>query len=66
MNVIYCGMACKLLEHYMNKDDGPYVMIVNSSDIDKAYQMGFECLGYPNEIAKKISEEEYTELVKGC
>lgn len=62
MNVIYNGMKCRLLEYYIQKDDGPYVMIVNPSDIEKAYGMGLECLGYPTEIAKKISKEEYEEL----
>lgn len=62
MNVMYNGMPCRLLEYYMQEGDGPYVMIENSSDIDKAYKMGFDCLGYPTEIAKKISKEEYVEL----
>lgn len=62
MNVIYNGMQCRVLEYYMDKDGGPYVMIVNPADIDKAYEMGFECLGYPTEIAKRISREEYDKL----
>jgi len=62
MNVKYKGMTCKLLKYYISKGDGPYVMIINSYDIKKAYEMGFDCLGYPTEIAKKISIYEYHKL----
>ncbi len=63
MTVSYRGMECTLMECYMHEGDGPWVMIINSCDIDKAYKNGFVCLGYPNEIAKRISMEEYNKLV---
>ena len=63
MIVSYKGMECTLLESYMREGDGPWVMIINSSDINKAYENGFNCLGYPNEVAKRISMDEYNKLV---
>lgn len=60
--IIYKGMKCKLLRTYMGEDCS-LIMICNSYDLEKAYSMGFDCLGYPNEIAKKITEEEYNILI---
>ena len=40
-------------------------MITSSDDIEKAYSLGFTCIGYPTEIAKEISIEEYESLAKG-
>lgn len=65
MNVTYEGMKCTLIENYFCEGDGPYVKIVESKDIDKAYEKGFECMGHPTEIMKKISLDEYRVLVKG-
>lgn len=63
MKVIYEGIPCRLLEYYMDKNDGPYVMIINASDKDIAYEKGFVCLGYPTEMAKKITKEEYLKFI---
>ena len=35
------------------------VMVKNPEDIEKVYEMGFECIGHPTEVVKYISEEEY-------
>lgn len=63
IDVIYKGMPCKLFRNYMRENDGPWVMIKFPSDIKKAYEMGFECLGYPDEIAKRITDDEYRRLL---
>lgn len=65
MIVIYEGMKCTLIENYFCEGDGPYVKITDPQDIDKAYEKGFECMGHPTEIMKKISQDEYNVLVKG-
>jgi len=62
INVVYKGMKCRLYKSYISEDYGPLVMIVSSKDINKAYELGFECIGYPTEIAKIISENEYNIL----
>ena len=46
----------------MAENDGPLVKILNPMDVDKAYELGFECVGHPDEIVKYISEEEYMEF----
>lgn len=61
----YEGMKCTIIENYFCEGDGPYVKITDSKDIDKAYAKGFECMGHPTEIMKKISQDEYRVLVKG-
>ena len=65
MIVTYEGMKCTLIENYFCEGDGPYIKIIESKDIDKAYKKGFECMGYPTEIMKKITQDEYRGLVKG-
>lgn len=65
MIVKYEGIKRTLIENYFCEGDGPYVKIIDSKDIDKAYEKGFECMGHPTEIMKKISKEEYSTLVKG-
>ena len=60
--VNYSGIKCFLYKSYMAEEDGPLVKIVDSRDIDKAYDLGFECIGYPTELVKYISEEEYLQL----
>lgn len=65
MMVTFEGMKCTLIENYFCEGDGPYVKIVELKDIDKAYEKGFECMGHPTEIMKKISQDEYNVLVKG-
>ena len=64
MIVTYEGMRCTLIENYFCQGDGPYVKIADPKDIDKAYEKGFECMGHPTEIMKKISQDEYNVLVK--
>jgi hypothetical protein len=49
----------------MAEDDGPLVRIINAKDIDRAYALGFKCVGYPDELVKYISEEEYKLLMQG-
>ncbi len=65
MIVTYEGMRCTIIENYFCEGDGPYVKISAPQDIDKAYEKGFECMGHPTEIMKKISQDEYNVLVKG-
>ncbi len=65
MIVTYEGMKCTLIENYFCEGDGPYVKITDPRDIDKAHAKGFECMGHPTEIMKKISQDEYRVLVKG-
>ena len=65
MIVIYEGMKCTLIENFFCEGDGPYVKIIESKDIDRAYAKGFECMGHPTEIMKKISQDEYNVLIKG-
>lgn len=57
--VSYKGMICKMFRSYLHDNGGPLVMITSPHDIEKAYQLGFDCIGHPTEIAKSISEEEY-------
>jgi len=59
--VIYKGLKCILYETYMN-DDRSLVKITDSKDIDAAYALGFECIGYPDEIVKYLTKEELAEL----
>lgn len=65
MIVTYEGMRCTLIVNYFCEGDGPYVKIIDSQDIDKADEKGFECMGHPTEIMKKISQDEYNVLIKG-
>jgi len=59
VNVTYKGIKCRMFKSYIKENDGPWLLIISSDDIDKAYKLGFDCIGYPDEIAKQISEEEY-------
>ena len=52
--VIYKGMSCWLLEL-----EEPF-----PDDLSKAMQEGFSCWGYPNEIMKEVSAEEYACLTR--
>ncbi|ORX75229.1 hypothetical protein BCR32DRAFT_297016 [Anaeromyces robustus] len=63
IKVYYNGMKCRMFKSYYKENDGPWLMILSSTDINKAYQLGFDCMGYPSEIAKKITEEEYNTLI---
>lgn len=56
--IIYEGMLCEVIDEYMAPGDGPYLKIKFPADIDKALSLGFTCMGYPDEIMKKVSEEE--------
>ena len=60
--VIYNGIRCKLFKEYMKEGDGPLVMVMKPEDLDKAYAMGFECIGFPNEVVKYLTDEEYEEI----
>ena len=55
----YHGMKCKVYRHYLTEDSEPLVMITSPSDLEKAYSLGFSCIGYPNEVAKEITILEY-------
>ncbi|MBQ8296174.1 MAG: hypothetical protein IJX77_00145 [Ruminococcus sp.] len=59
------GMKCRVFKSYIIGDSRPLIMITSSDDIEKAYSLGFTCIGYPTEIAKEISIEEYESLAKG-
>lgn len=52
--IIYHGIPCEIIEDYCRPGDGPYLKIRSSEDIDKAYSLGFTCMGYPDEIMKKV------------
>ncbi len=56
----YEGMLCEVIDEYMAPGDGPYLKIKSSADIDKALSLGFTCMGYPDEIMKRVTEEEIT------
>ena len=61
--VIYNGIPCELIENYYAEGDGPYLKIVSGKDVDRAYALGFSCMGYPDEVMLKISEEETEKLL---
>jgi hypothetical protein len=48
----------------MAEDDGSLVKILNPVDIDKAYELGFECIGYPDEVVKYLTDEEFKQLAE--
>lgn len=58
-NVIYQGIPCILYYEYLKPGDGPLVKVKNSADLEKAYELGFECVGHPTEVVKYISKEEW-------
>lgn len=60
--VVYKGLKCILYKTYMNDNDRPLVKILDPKDIDTAYSLGFECIGYPDEIVKYLSDEELAEF----
>ena len=62
--VIYKGIECTLFDFYLSEDSGPVVRIKHSQDTGKAYALGFECVGYPDEIVKSVTAEEYEQLLK--
>jgi len=62
--VKYNGLKCTLYKNYMLEGDGPLVKVVSAMDISKAYEMGFECVGYPTEVVKYLSDEEYNTLLE--
>lgn len=60
--VIYKGMSCWLLE---SEESLPTrVQIISPDDLSKAMQEGFSCWGYPNEIMKEVSTEEFACLTR--
>ena len=64
-NIIrYCGIRCVVLKSYFLEKDGPLLRLVDPKDKQKAYALGFECVGYPDEIVKYITEEEYKKLTQ--
>lgn len=60
----YRGIECVVLKSYFSEKDGPVLRIANPKDKQKAYALGFECVGYPDEIVKYITEEEYKKLTQ--
>ena len=60
--VIYKGIPCELIENYYVEGDGPYLRIVSYKDVDRAYALGFTCMGYPDEVMLRISKEEMEQL----
>lgn len=60
LELCYEGMLCEVIDEYMALGDGPYLKIKSSADIDKALSLGFTCMGYPDEIMKKVTVEEIT------
>lgn len=60
--VIYKGMSCWLLE--LEESFPARVQIISPDDLSKAMQEGFGCWGYPNEIMKEVSTEEYACLTR--
>lgn len=60
----YLGMKCKVFKSYLTEDIRPLIMITSSDDIEKAYDLGFTCIGYPTEVVKEISIEEYKSLAQ--
>ena len=62
--VKYKGMVCELYEHYLTDGDGPYLKITSPDDLKKAHAEGFECMGYPDEVMKQITREEFEILKK--
>ncbi|WP_028508909.1 hypothetical protein [Ruminococcus sp. NK3A76] len=61
--VMYNGMECTLYDSYLGIDSGPVVRINSPQDTDKAYALGFECVGFPDELVKPVTAEEYEQLV---
>ena len=54
--VIYKGIPCTLLAA---EDPFPIRLQIFSPDsISRAFQEGFSCWGYPNEILKEVTPEE--------
>ena len=60
--VIYKGMSCWLLE--LEEPFPVRVQIISHDDLSKAMQEGFRSWGYPNEIMKEVSAEEYACLAR--
>ncbi len=55
--VIYKGIACELLPA-----EGPFpirLQILSRDDLSRALQIGFSCWGYPTEIMKEVTPEEF-------
>lgn len=61
-NIKYKEIDCYLYKSYMCENDGPLIKIIHSKDIDKAYELGFECIGHPSEIVKYITQDEFNIL----
>ena len=59
--IIYHGILCEIIEDYLCPGDGPYLKIKSAEDIGKAYGLGFNCMGYPDEIMKRVNREEIDE-----
>ncbi|MDO4879152.1 MAG: hypothetical protein Q3966_07665 [Neisseria sp.] len=60
VKVIYCGMPCELIP-----PQPPYpamLRILSPEYLKQAYDLGFRCIGYPNEVCKDLSEGEYSAL----
>ena len=64
--VNFQGMECELYPWYMREEGTPCLRIKDPKDIQKAYDHGFECVGYPDELVKSLTKEEYENLKKHC
>ena len=60
----YHGIKCRVFTNYMTEDSEPMVMITSPEDLQKAHALGFTCIGYPNEVAKEITAEDYELLIR--
>ena len=60
----YRDIKCVVLKSYFSEKDDPVLRIVNPKDKQKAYSLGFKCMGHPNEIMKYITEEEYKKITQ--
>ncbi len=61
-SVVYKGIECTLYKFYMAEDDGPLVRIINAKDIDRAYALGFKCVGYPDETELRAAVDFYKSI----
>ena len=58
--VIYQGILCELL---VAEEPFPTrLQVISPNDISKAMQVGFSCWGYPTEIMKEVTPEEFDYL----
>ncbi len=64
IKVEYHGIPCILYQNYLREGDGPLVRVMHPKDSDAAYRDGFECIGYPDEVVKYLTDDEYQRLLQ--